>query len=416
MSTNPTDPIAAQESRQYPYWRRNQRVLPVANLLCSLGFAMTWPFLPLMVRGLGVRENLETWVGNMMLAFYLIGFVISPIWGSVADHFGRKLMVLRAMLGMGFFMVLVPFASTPLWFVCLFMLVGFFNGVTPAGISLLAANTPSNRLGMALSLALTGSLVGQTIGPAAGAALAALIPRQHWLFWISGGLLLAGGTLVALFMGEVRQLAPGPWRPRWLGSLRELLVVPRMGPLFLLSFVFAALWSGNVPVITIYMLQLLARQSGGLNEAYWVGAAATGLAVASVVVMPLWGRMTDRFGPAPVLVFATAAAAITHVLLIVLQTPLQLVLARVAYGLTAVAMQPTFMQLIRIHAPRGMDARAISYASAFQFIAMGSAPFFAGMVGPAFGLRAYFAVLVVITLGSLALWLATQKRAAARGA
>jgi len=216
-------------------------------------------------------------------------------------------------------------------------------------------------------------------------------------------------------MGEVKQLAPGPWRPRWLGSLRELLVVPRMGPLFLLSFVFAALWSGNIPIVTIYMLQLLAAQSAGLNEAYWVGAAAMGLAVASVVVMPLWGKITDRFGPAPVLVFATAAAAITHALLIVLQTPLQLVLARVAYGLTAAAMQPAFMQLIRIHAPRGMDARAISYATAFQFIAMGLAPFFAGMIGPAFGLRAYFAVIVVITLSSLALWLITQRRAAARG-
>ena len=44
-----------EESRQYPYWRRNLRVMPLANLLCGLGFALSWPFLPLMVRGLGVR-------------------------------------------------------------------------------------------------------------------------------------------------------------------------------------------------------------------------------------------------------------------------------------------------------------------------------------------------------------------------
>jgi DHA1 family multidrug resistance protein-like MFS transporter len=60
-----------------------------------------------MLRGLGVRENLETWIGYMMLVFYFIGFVINPIWGSIADHFGRTIMVLRAMLGMGFFMALV---------------------------------------------------------------------------------------------------------------------------------------------------------------------------------------------------------------------------------------------------------------------------------------------------------------------
>ncbi len=410
MTINPADTTAGQESRQFPYWRRNLRVLPAANLLCSLGFGLSWPFLPLMVRGLGVRENLETWIGYMMLAFYFTGFVINPIWGSIADFFGRKIMVLRAMLGMGFFMALVPFAQTPLWFACLFMLVGLFNGFIPAGMSLLVANTPPHRIGGALSLAQTGALAGQTMGPAVGAALAALTDRQHWLFWVSAGLMLTGGTLVALFVQELKQLAPGPWRAQWVGSLRELLAAPRMGALFLLSFVFAMLWSGNVPIVTIYMLQLLEARPAGAAEAYWVGAAAMGLAVMSVVALPLWGRLMDRVGPGSVLTFAAAAAAITHLPLLVLQTPLQLVLARVAFGLGAAAMQPAIMQLYRIYAPPGMDARAISYASSFQFLAMGLAPFCAGLIGPALGLRAYFAVTVMLTLGGLLLWLRTEKR------
>ena len=395
-----------EESRQYPYWRRNLQVLPLANLLCGLGFGLSWPFLPLMVRGLGVRENLETWVGYMMLVFYFIGFVVSPIWGGIADHYGRKIMVLRAMLGMGFFMTLVPFAPTPLWFAGLFMLVGFFNGFIPAGMALLVANTPPQRTGSVLSLAQTGGLVGQTLGPAVGAMLAAMIDRQHWLFWVSGGLMLSGGMLVALFVREVKQVASGPWRPEWIGSLRELLAVPRMGTLFLLGFLFQVMWSGNVAIISIYVLQLLEAQPAGAGtEAYWVGAAAMGLAVASLIAMPLWGRVLDRFGPARVLVFATAAAALTHLPLVFLQTPLQLVLARVAFGLTGAVMQTAIIQLLRIHAPAGMDARAISYSSSFQFFAMGLAPFCAGLIGPAFGLRAYFALTVVLMLGGLALWL-----------
>ena len=78
------------ESRRFPYWRRNQLVLPMANVLCGLGFSLAWPFVPLMVRGLGVRENLETWVGYMLLVFYLVGFVVNPIWGSIADLFGSR--------------------------------------------------------------------------------------------------------------------------------------------------------------------------------------------------------------------------------------------------------------------------------------------------------------------------------------
>ena len=248
-----------------------------------------------------------------MLGFNVIGFAISPIWGDIADHYGRKIMVLRAMLGMGFVMALVPFAQTPLWFAVMVVLVGFFYGYMNASMALLVANTPPRRIGSALAFAQTGGMVGQTIGPAVGAMLAALIDRQHWLFWISGGLMLSGGALVALFVREKKQIVAGPWRPDWVGSLRELLAVPHMGPLYLLSFLFAALWYGNVTIISIYMLQLLAAQPASAGtEAFWVGAAAMGLAVTSVVAVPLWGRALDRFGPTRILLFATAAAALTH--------------------------------------------------------------------------------------------------------
>jgi MFS family permease len=68
-------------------------------------------------------------------------------------------------------------------------------------------------------------------------------------------------------------------------------------------------------------------------------------------------------------------------------------------------MQPAILQLIRVHAPKGMDARAISYASSFQCLAIGLAPFVAGLVGPAFGLRAYFALNIIVAVAGLALWL-----------
>ncbi|OGA42159.1 MAG: hypothetical protein A3G24_03045 [Betaproteobacteria bacterium RIFCSPLOWO2_12_FULL_62_13] len=407
MNTVPTTGTNDSDgSREFPYWRRNLKVLPFANLLCSLGFAVCWPFLPLMLRGLGVHEHLETWMGYTMLGFNLIGFAINPIWGSIADHYGRKIMVLRAMLGMGVVMALVPLAQTPLWFAVMVMLVGFFYGYMPASMALLVANTPRRRIGSALAFAQTGGLVGQTVGPAAGAMLAAVIDRQHWLFWMSGGLMLSGGTLVALFVREVKQTTSGPWRPDWLGSLRELLAVPHMGPLYVLSFLFAALWYGNVTIISIYMLQLLeAEPATAGTEAFWVGAAAMGLALISVLAMPLWGRALDRFGPARILVFAAAAAAITHLPLLVLKTPLQLVLARLAFGLTAVAMLPAIIQLLRMHAPAGTDARAIAYSSSFQCIGMGLAPFCAGLIGPVLGLRAYFALFTMLTLGGLMLWL-----------
>src|SRR5262245_1741372 len=256
-------------------------VLPPANLLCGIGFSLSWPFVPLMLRGLGVRENLETWVGYMLLVFYLISFFVNPLWGGIADHYGRKLMILRAMLGMGFSMLLVPFAPTPLWFAATFMLIAVFNGFTPAGVALLVANTPPDRIGRAVAAAQTGGLVGQALGPAVGAVLAAFIVHHNWLFWISGGLMLSGGILAALFVREVKHLVPGPWRPRWLASLRELLAAPRIGVLILFSFLFAVMWYGSVTNISVFVIQLLeahGEEADAAAEAYWVGAAAVALA------------------------------------------------------------------------------------------------------------------------------------------
>lgn len=364
-----------------------------------------------MVRGLGVRDNLETWVGTMLLVFYLVSTASNPLWGSIADHFGRKPMVLRAMLGMGAAMMLVPLAQSPTSFACIIMLIAVFNGFTPAGVALLVANTPPHRIGRAVSFAQTGGMVGQAMGPIAGAALAAMIDRQHALYWVSGGLMLSGGFLVAVLVREVKQVAPGRWRPRWFGSLRDLVAVPRVGLLFLLAFLFMVMWHGNITNISVFVLQLLEAQGTGAGtDAYWIGAAATALGASMLVALPLWGFVMDRIGPARVLTFSAAAAVITHLPLLVLQTPLQLVIARAAFGLTAAGMQTAIFHLLRAHAPKGMDARAISYATAFQFLAMGVAPFFAGLIGPALGLRAYFAITIVAMAGGLALWLRADAR------
>ena len=398
------------EDRQYPYWRVNNRVLPLSNLLASLGFGISWPFLPLMVRGLGVERNLETWIGNMVLVFYIVSFVINPIWGGIADHYGRKVMVLRASLGMGLFMVLAAFAPTPIWFAVLLCFVGVFNGSTAAGMALIVANTPPARMGRALSIAQTGTLVGQTMGPAVGTLLATVIERQHWLFWISGGIMLLAGALVAAYVHEIKQLAAGRWRLQWIGPLRELLRVPRLGPLYLLAFIFSMLWSGNVTIMSLYALQLLSGEGAGAGtEAFWLGTVALALGVSGLIAMPVWGRVLDRHDPARVLAFATAAAAVCTVPLLFLQTPLHLVLARAAFGLSAAAMQPAIIRLLKKHAPAGMDARAISYAASFQFIAMGLAPFFAGVIGPVLGLRSYFALTIALTVAGLVLWLRSAR-------
>jgi DHA1 family multidrug resistance protein-like MFS transporter len=312
---------------------------------------------------------------------------------------------------MGATMMLVPLAPSPLWFAAALVLVSVFNGFTPAAVSLIVANTPPRRIGSTVAFAQTGGLVGQALGPAAGAALAAYVDPQHALYWIGGGLLLSGGLLVLVWVHEVKRPVSGPWRLEWLGSLKTLLAVRGIGPLIFLGFLFSMMWHGSITNISVFVLQLLeGRGVDAAGEAWWIGAAAMAGALCMLVATPVWGRVVDRVGSTRVLAFAAAATIVTHLPLLVLQTPPQLVLARIAFGLTAAGMQTAIFHLLRDYAPPGTDARAISYATAFQFLAMGVAPFVAGLIGPAFGLRAYFAVSIVAMLAGLALWVRVARR------
>jgi MFS family permease len=196
-----------------------------------------------------------------------------------------------------------------------------------------------------------------------------------------------------------------------MGSLRELVKVPRMVPLYLLSFMFAALSSGNVTILSVYVLQLMGPNASGTGDgAFWVGAVAMGLAIPSVVSLVVWGKLLDRVDPARVLIFTTAAACLTQIPLVFLETPLQLVLARAAFGLSASLMQPAIVRLLKAYAPEGMDARAISYSHSFHFIALGLAPFAAGLIGPMLGLRTYFALTVAFGVFALLLWIRASRR------
>ena len=398
------DPDAEESKPEFPYWRRNFAIVPVAALLSTLGLTMTIPFVPLMLLDLGVTDGLERWSGNTMLLFYLLGFLLNPIWGGVADHFGRKAMVLRATLGMGGTMWIASFATTPVWFAALFLLVGVFNGTNAAYNSLLLATTPKRKVGTALTLAQSGVLMGRIIGPGLAALALTLISEHHLMLRFSGSVLLAGGIL-AMFARDVHQKAEVKWRLRWLADLRSIASVPRMPTLLILCFISNVMLAGSITITTLFMLELVAANPGSGDVTFWVGVTSMGLAVASLSALPLWARALNRGGAGTALAIALVAAILTHIPMLFLTTPLQLMITRIVFGFTAIGMQPAIVRLLSQYAPDGMQGRAISYGQSFTFLSSGIAPFVAGLIAPVFGLRAYFALVIASTLFGLFMWL-----------
>lgn len=85
----------------HPHWQRTLYILVAAQVFTAIGFSSFFPFLPLYVKDLGSSSgiNIEILAGLVYSGQAFTMMVASPFWGRLADSYGRKLMVERAMFG-----------------------------------------------------------------------------------------------------------------------------------------------------------------------------------------------------------------------------------------------------------------------------------------------------------------------------
>lgn len=412
MTDTPPQPAAPAEEEGHPHWQRNSYAMAAASFCLALGFGVSVPFMPLVLRDIGATGNLETWVGYAFGSYFGLSFFLTPLWGVVADHFGRKLMVLRTSMGMGLIYFLLPFAPNLTWFLVLFFLLGTTNGFIPATQALIATNTPRHALGRSLSLVQTGQLFGGAVGPAVGAALAPLLPDYRYLLFVSSGLLLTAGTIALVMARERHERPAGPFELHVFRDIAQVWRIPSLKLLYFIQFTYTFTYLGSNSIISVFTLEVLEDNgiTGGAAVDYWVGAVALALTVSSAAAVPLWGRLIDRFGPRRMLVLGLAVGTLASWPVVVVQTPWQLVAARLLLGLMAVGVGPAGLALVRHNAPRGMEARVMAYGAAFGMLGIGGGPFIAGQIGPLLGLRAFFALNTVILLVALLLWMRHMRR------
>ena len=396
---------------EFPHWRRNRYALPVTGFFQALGFTMSSPFLPLILREMGVVNNLETWVGYLVGIYFTISLVLATFWGGIADHYGRRLMVLRTSLGMGALYLLLPFAPSLPWFLLVFLLLGTTNGVIPACQGLMATSTPPRMLSSSLSMLQTGALLGGMLGPPLGALLAGWAPAYRDLYWVAAAFTLTGGFVALFFTREHFVRPPGRLELHPLRDLATVLRVPGIPALFFVYFTYMLTYNGSVPVVSVHILHLLeatgVRDSGSVN--LWVGVVSLVLPVGSALAAPLWGRLLDRLGPARALPFTIALGAIGVAGVAAAYDPLTLGLARAVLGVLAVGIGPAAISLVRGRAPRGMESRVLANLTSAGMIGMGGGPLLAGMIGPLLGLRAYFLLNAALLLLGFFIWRAARR-------
>ena len=152
-------------------WKRNLFFVWLSQILSLAGFGSVIPFIPLYMRNvLGVMDDGER--GLWVSAFYFGGqlsFCIStPIWGALADRFGRRVMLLRANLVTACLFPLMAYVPGVIWPVAVRFLISIFSGTVNAAQTLVGSTTPQDHQGFALgtlsSALWSGNLIGYLSG------------------------------------------------------------------------------------------------------------------------------------------------------------------------------------------------------------------------------------------------------------
>ena len=181
-----------------PQWQRNVYAIWVAQFLAMVGLTLIVPFLPFYLRTLGVAttEDVERWSGFLFAAPFLVQTLAAPLWGVLGDRYGRKMMVLRAMLGIGVTNMLSAAVGNAGQLVALRAVQGGVSGFVAAGNALVTATIPPDRMGAALGLLQTSLTGGGIIGPLVGGALADLVGHRA-VFVITGAMCWIAAVVVA---------------------------------------------------------------------------------------------------------------------------------------------------------------------------------------------------------------------------
>jgi EmrB/QacA subfamily drug resistance transporter len=353
--TSPVDITTEAPHRQH--YGLTFAVLALAGATFALLQSLVAPALPEIQRDLDTTATAVAWV---LTAYLLSASVFTPILGRLGDMFGKERLLVVALGALGLGSLVAALASSIEVLIAGRVIQGAGGAVFPLAFGIIRDEFPRDRV--AHGIALISAILG--IGGGLGIVLSGPIVEAlsyHWLFWIPLVAVAIATVATLLFVPESPVRAPG--RVNWVGAallsawLVAVLVAISQGPawgwgdprtlgLFLLGVVLCVTWivaesRAADPLVDMRMMRV--RGVWTVNAAaFLVGAgmytsfvlipqyvempegAGYGFAssvteaglfllpstVGMLLVSPLAGRLTARFGGRlPLLLGALATSA-----------------------------------------------------------------------------------------------------------
>ena len=357
------------------------------------------PVLPLFAADLGATPVEIGWI---VIASTIPGILISFPAGAIADFFGKRRVIIAS---------LVVFATAPFLYLLVsgawqLMAVRFYHGfATPIFVTVasaaIAERFPQRRAAM-LSTYSSVTIVGRSIAPFLGGFLISMA-SFHSVFIacaISGVLAFA---VCLLLPGETRSVEDGKRGfPQFIGALR---VVWANHAILLTSLVEAAqfLVFGAVEAF-------LALYAAAVGIRAWQIGVILGIQLISVVlVKPLMGSLSDRWGRRAIILPGLLLGAVSVALLPAGRDVFVLSLLSLFYGVAFATVTSATSALVADLTQNGQYGASIGVLRTIMDVGQTIGPVMTGALIAAWGYGAAFpALAAVLGLSALAFLIAPQ--------
>lgn len=378
-------------------WKVNLISIWFGCFFTGMAISQILPFLPLYIQQLGVESHqaLTLWSGLTFSVTFMVSAIVSPMWGSLADRKGRKLMLLRASFGMGAVIFLQAFVTQAWQLLLLRALMGLTSGYIPNALALVASQVPRERSGWALSTVSTGQISGVLAGPLLGGLLADWLGLRS-VFLVTAGLLMVS-FFITLFL--IKEGVPRVVKKQDKLSGREVfrsLSNPTLVICLFFTTLVIQLCNGSIsPILTLFVRDLAPDVQ---NIAFLSGFIAAIPGVAALFSAPRLGKLGDRIGAERVLIAAMSFSIVLFVGMAFVTSVTQLAILRFLLGFADGAMMPAVQTLLVRYSSEQVTGRIFGYNQSFMYLGNVVGPLMGAGVSAVGGFRWVFIATALVVL------------------
>jgi MFS family permease len=368
------------------------------------------PFLPLYVAQLGVttQAGIVQWSGIAFGATFFGTAMTAPLWGTLADRYGRKPMLVRAAIGMAVVMSMIGVARNISDLVLLRLAAGLIGGYASASIVMIGTQAPRERAGWALGILSTGALAGNLVGPLVGGFLPGLVGIRG-TFFVGGGIIAIAAIATIAFVREDFDRSVDARKKKRATPRHASSASPFVIPALLVTAMMVLLANMSIePIITVYIGHLGVSQA---HVAQTAGIVMACSALGSILTASRLGALADRVGAWKVIIGCLLATGVVMLPQAAVTEWWQLAALRGLMGMTIAGLLPSIAKLVRHSVHDDNSGKTLGYLQSAQFSGQVIGPLLGAQIGTHVGLRAVF----VVTGGLLLLCAFAIRRVSARG-